>query len=146
MRTPLKTAASFALLAMLAGCAIQQTVKPVEGIQGREICIIDNPAVRPGFVEAYKRSLAAKGYAVRQLPATAAITQCAVTSTYTAKWRWDMAMYMSYAVLKVYHQGKPTGEAVYDSQRGGANPNKFIDADRKVGELVDQLFPGGAGI
>jgi hypothetical protein len=100
---------------------------------------------RAGFVEAYKRSLAAKGYAVRQLPATAAITECPMTSTYTANWRWDMAMYMVAADIKVYSNGRPVGEAKYDSLHGGANMNKFIDADRKIDELVNQLFPGGAG-
>jgi hypothetical protein len=146
MRLAWKTWGSLALVPVLAGCAIHQTVKPVEGLASREVCIIENPAVRAGFVESYKRSLAAKGYAVRQLPASAAITQCPVTSTYTANWRWDMALYMAYADIRVYSDGKPAGNAVYDSQRGGANMNKFIDADRKIDELVNQLFRGGAPI
>jgi hypothetical protein len=130
---------------LLGACAIHQTVKPVAGVEGRQICVIENPAVRNGFVEAYKRSLAAKGYAVRQLPATAAITECPMTSTYSANWRWDLAMYMAYADIKVYSNGRPVGEAKYDSLHGGGNMNKFIDADRKIDELVNQLFPGGAG-
>jgi hypothetical protein len=129
----------------LAGCAIHQTVRPVEKVEGRQICLIENPAVRASFVEAYKRSLASKGYAVRQLPPSAAITECPVTSTYSANWRWDLALYMAYAEIKVYSNGRPVGEAKYDSQRGGGNMNKFIDADRKIQELVNQLFPGGAG-
>jgi hypothetical protein len=108
--------------------------------------VIENPAVRAGFVEAYKRSLATKGYTVRQLPASAAITDCPTTSTYSANWRWDLAMYMAYAEIKVYSNGQPAGQAQYDSLRGGGNMNKFIDADRKIDELVNQLFPGGAGI
>lgn len=36
-------------------------------------------------------------------------------------------------------------EAKYDSMRGGANMNKFIAADQKINELVNQLFPGGGG-
>lgn len=130
---------------MLVGCAIRQTVKPVDRVEGRQICVIENPAVRAGFVEAYKRSLVTKGYAVRHLPASASISDCPVTSTYLARWRWDLAMYMSYAEIKVYSGGRPAGEARYDSQGGGANMNKFIDADRKIDELVNQLFPGGAG-
>jgi hypothetical protein len=35
----------------------------------------------------------------------------------------------------------PAGNAVYDALPGGANLNKFISADAKIGELVDQLFP-----
>ncbi len=125
----------------LGGCAIHQTVKPVEGLEGRQVCIIENPAVRAGFIEAYKRSLVNKGYVVRQLPASAAMTDCPVTSTYSANWRWDLALYLAYAEIKVYRDAKPVGEAKYDSQRGGANLAKFIDAEQKVDELVNQLFP-----
>ncbi|MDB5957467.1 Sbal_3080 family lipoprotein [Ramlibacter sp.] len=137
--------ASLCAVSVLAGCAIQQTIKPVGQVEGREICVIHNPAVRAGFMEAYQRSLATKGYTVRQLPPSSAITDCPVTSTYTANWRWDLAMYMAYAEIKVYSKGRPIGEAKYDALRGGANMNKFIAADHKIDELVNQLFPGGAG-
>ena len=132
-------------VSVLAGCAIQQTVTPVARVEGRQICIISNPAVRAGFVQAYERSLVNKGYTVRQLPPAAATSDCPVTSTYTANWRWDLAMYMAYAEIKVFSNGRAIGEAKYDSLRGGANMNKFISAESKIDELVNQLFPGGAG-
>jgi hypothetical protein len=34
---------------------------------------------------------------------------------------------------------------IHDATHGGGNPNKFIDADKKIAELINQLFPGGAG-
>src|SRR5471030_1424953 len=141
------TRSAFLLISSLAlsGCAIEQTVKPVEHFADKQVCVIDNPAVREGFVESYKRALAAKGYEARQLPATASIVECLITSTYTANWRWDLAMYMSCADIKVYNNGKPIGEALYDAQHAGGNMGKFINADHKITELVDQLFPGGAG-
>jgi hypothetical protein len=146
MRVVQTALAVFAVSAGVAGCAIHQTVRPVEKFEGKQICVIENPSVRAGFIEAYRSSLASKGYAVRQLPATAAITDCPVTSTYVANWRWDLAMYMAYAEIRVYSNGKPAGEVRYDSTRGGANMSKFIAADKKIDELVNQLFPGGAGI
>jgi hypothetical protein len=51
---------------------------------------------------------------------------------------------MAYAEIKVYKSGMPSGEAKYDALGGGANMGKFIDADTKIVELVNQLFPGGA--
>lgn len=131
--------------ASLSGCAIHQTVQPVEKLQAKQICIVQNGDVREGFLDSYKRALTAKGFAVRQLPAGASLVECPITSTYTANWRWDLAMYMAYAEIKVYSDGKPVGEAKYDSTRGGGNMGKFIDADKKITELVNQLFPGGAG-
>jgi len=131
--------------AALSGCAIHQRVTPVERFSGRQVCIVDNPAVKNGFLEAYRKALIQKGYEVRVLPVSASLIECPITSTYTANWRWDLAMYMAYAEIKVYTQAKPSGQVVYDALKGGANMNKFISADKKIAELVNQLFPGGAG-
>jgi hypothetical protein len=133
------------VLALVSGCAIHQTVKPVERFAAKEVCIIDNPAVRPGFLDSYRRALTDKGYLVKQLPVGASIIECRITSTYTANWRWDLAMYMSFADIVVYDNGKPVGKVTYDATRGGGNMGKFIDASKKITELVNQLFPGGAG-
>lgn len=136
--------AAVAILLSLSACAIEQTVKPVEGLQTREICVIDNPTVRPGFMEAYNKTMQAKGYVLRQMPKDTPFTGCPVISSYTANWKWDMAMYMSFAQIRVYRDGYQVGEASYDARNGGGNMNKFIDADKKITELVNQLFPGGA--
>ena len=130
-------------LALLAGCAIHQNVRPVEAVADKQVCIINNPEVRPSVMASYKRVLSDKGYVVRELPQTAAITDCRVTSTYRANWRWDLAMYMHYAEFRVFVDGREKGLAVYDATHGGGNPNKFIDADKKIAELIDQLFPEG---
>jgi hypothetical protein len=132
-------------VALLEGCAIHQNVRALDAVADTQVCVINNPAVRPSVMAAYQQVLSAKGYTVRQLPESAAITECKVTSTYRANWRWDLAMYMHYAEFRVFVDGKEKGVAVYDATHGGANPNKFIDADKKIAELINQLFPGGAG-
>lgn len=65
---------------------------------------------------------------------------CEWTSTYVARWSWDLALYMSYAEIKVFHKGSLDGEAKYDSTKGSANMGKFIDAEPKIRELVNQLM------
>jgi hypothetical protein len=134
-------ASSFAI----SGCSIRQTVRPVELTDNKEVCIIENPAVKNGFIESYQRVLQGKGYVVRKLPVTSSIIDCPITSTYSASWRWDLALYMVFAEIKVYREGRSVGDAIYDAHRGSANMAKFINADSKITELVSQLFPGGAG-
>lgn len=133
------------LVAVLAGCSITQEVKPVADLAGKEICVVENPGVRAGFIDAYRRSLASRGFTVRMLPAGSDVAACPITSTYNARWSWDLALYMSFAELRVYGNGKPAGEATYDSTRGGGNMNKFIEADKKIDELVTLLFPPRKG-
>jgi len=125
----------------LVGCTITQHVKPVENLGASEICIIQDNAVRASFLTVYETALKERGYSTRLLHSGAAINECEVTSTYLGRWSWDLALYLSYAKIAVYHNGEPAGEAVYDSTSGGGNLNKFIDADHKIQELVAQLFP-----
>jgi hypothetical protein len=144
MKTRLVFAAT--LLLTISGCAIQQTINPVPRFEGKEVCIVENLAVtQKGFLETYRQVLSEKGYAVKLLPAAATVTECPVTSTYTANWRWDLALYMAYANIQVYNNGQLAGSATYDSTRGGANMNKFIKGEVKITELVNQLFPRNAG-
>ena len=128
--------------ALLTGCAITQEVRPVGKLESREVCLIENPAVsQPGFLIAYRQALADKGYSVKQLPPTATVNDCPITSRYTANWRWDLAMYMAFADIRVYREGQQVGQATYDSLKGGANMGKFIKGEEKIRELVNQLFP-----
>lgn len=130
------------LLILISGCSAvtKQTVTPFAINVSTEICIIENPKIIGGFLRAYKTALQEKGYAVKVLDKSANVSDCEVTSTYTARWKWDIAMYMSYAQIEVFKNGEKSGEALYKIVREGAT-GKFINADEKVRELTDQLFP-----
>lgn len=126
---------------LITGCAITQKVTPVGELDKKEICIIEDPAVRSGFLVEYQKTMVEKGYAVTVLPPNSSRSACEVTSTYLAKWSWDLAIYMSLAEIKVYRNGALYGEAIYDSRAGGGRLDKFVDGETKVRELVNQLFP-----
>lgn len=143
-RKELKHIVGIGVAVVLVGCAIHQKVDPVPRTNVREICIINNPNVREGFLESYRRALSTKGFETKLLDKSATPSDCPLASTYTANWRWDLALYMAFAEITVYVDGKKVGRALYDSLGGGGNPAKFINADNKVQELVDQLFPNPA--
>jgi hypothetical protein len=130
------------LLALLYGCAITQKVTPVDRpLLVREICVMRNADVRENFLTAYLQALEAKGFSPRVLEPGASVGSCPLSSQYTANWRWDLALYMAYAKITIYENGTEVGSAVYDSLGGSGNLAKFIDAETKLKELVDQLFP-----
>jgi hypothetical protein len=130
-----------AMAVLLPACAITQTVQPVADVGIESVCIVQNPAVRPGFLETYLNVMARKGYRVTQLPPGASTGSCEVVSTYVGLWSWDLALYLSFAEITVYRQGKQAGQAQYDSRQGSANMGKFVKGEEKIGELVDKLFP-----
>src|SRR6267378_3722234 len=139
-----KSAVWLLLALLLAACSIKQDVKPVTlaSLSTREICIRENKAVREGFLETYRQALESKGFTVRVLDPDAGIGACPLLTTYTANWRWDLALYMAYAEMTVFRGGTEIGKATYDALMGGGRMDKFIKADEKVRELVNQLFPG----
>jgi len=132
-----------ALIPLLGiACSITQRVTPLAPIEPTQICIVENPDVRSGFLAEYKRVLEERGYTTRVLPWSATAADCELTTTYVASWSWDVALYMSYAEIKVFRDGELAGEALYDARGGGMRLDKFIDAETKIRELVQELFSG----
>jgi hypothetical protein len=128
-------------LMLVAGCAINQKVQPVSALSTKNACILDNDKVRPAFREAIVKAMSAKGFTMRVVPDSTAATECPVRVLYTANWTWDLAMYMRRAEIIVYEGDRISGRATYDASAAGARPDKFIEAETKVNELIDQLFP-----
>lgn len=127
-----------------AGCTIIQEVEPVS-VQPQtvgEVCVVENPDVREGFLATYRQALHNKGFSTRLLDPGTPVDVCPVTSTYVARWSWDLTIYMAYARIRVFDGGAGAGEALYDATGGGGRMDKFIDAEPKILELVNELFPG----
>ena len=125
---------------LVSGCSISQNVEQADISQDAEVCIIEDEAVRKGFLEEFEKVLHEKGIRYVVTDRAYANQNCEWTVTYIARWSWDLALYMSYAEIKVFKNGVLDGKAVYDSTRGGANMGKFIDAEPKIRELVDELM------
>ena len=125
---------------LISACSIKQTVEPAEISKGSQLCIIENTDVRKGFLIEFKAALAKKQIPYQVVSEKSVPVSCEWTATYTANWTWDLALYMSYAEIKIFRDGSLDGEAIYDSRRGSANMDKFIDAEPKIHELVNELL------
>lgn len=132
-----------ATVVAISGCAITQDVTPSAlEQQAQELCLVRNSeVVQEEFHDVYARVLERKGFKVRTLPDKSPTTSCPLVATYEVIYRWDLAIYLARADLRMWADGKEAGRAVYDSLSGGANMNKFIKTEPKLTELVDQLFP-----
>jgi len=146
MRTlyiPLILAATF----LASGCSIKQTVTPavLSSDMAPEICMIPAEGLREGFNTTYVKLLTDKGFHTRQIPPGSSPSSCPLSTTYIGTWSWDLAIYMSYADIRVYEYGQQVGQAEYDSRWGGGRViDKFINAEKKITEMTNQLFPNGA--
>ncbi|MDT3718383.1 Sbal_3080 family lipoprotein [Pseudomonas oryzihabitans] len=136
------------LAALLGGCSIKQQVAPAElsAASSSEICTIPAVGLRSGFNTTYVNALQQKGFKVRPLSAGSNPGECELSTTYTATWGWDLALYMKFADIRVFQNGRQIGQAVYDSRWGSGRPDKFINAENKINQLADELFPRGASV
>ncbi len=124
---------------VVAGCTISQSVDPVAE-RPSEVCVVRNDRVHmDGFHAELVRQIEARGIAARSVESTVP-ADCRHLVTYTANWRWDLAMYLSYARIEVSEGGRPVGSAVYDATEGGANFDKFGPTTEKIAPLVAELF------
>jgi hypothetical protein len=127
----------------VSGCAVNQDIRPVQlaSTAERTICIIEHPATRNTFRDAYQRELQNRGFQAQIIPAGSPYNSCPLTTTYVARWSWDITIYMSFAQIRVFQNGQEAGSAIYDARMAGARLDKWIDADQKVAEMVAELFP-----
>ncbi|VUD46617.1 hypothetical protein TDB9533_00859 [Thalassocella blandensis] len=125
---------------IFSGCTIKQVVDPVDMSSTAELCIVENSAVKEGFLRELRATLTEKGIKHKIITEFSATDTCEWTATYNARWSWDLTIYLSYAEIKIFRNGELSGQALYDSRSGGANMNKFIDAEPKIRELVNQLI------
>jgi len=139
----LRLTVSIACVFALSGC-ITQTVEPLKTTQilPPEICMIaQSKGVRKSFTDTYRAALQEKGFTVKQLPIASNPSDCYLSTQYIARWTWDLTIYMSYVEIKVYEEGRLAGKALYDARKAGLALTKYIRAENKVRELVDELFP-----
>ena len=132
--------------AFLSSCAISQNVDQAHIPNAAKLCVIEDDRVREGFLPELLGVLDEKGISYVVTGKHAASNGCEWTLTYTARWSWDLALFMSYAEIKVFKNGVLDGQAVYDSRGGSANMAKFIDAEPKIRELVEELMQREQGV
>lgn len=125
---------------MLGGCAITTTVKPLTNAKVSPLCIKKNPSVMmDGFLPELESQISSYGITTRSFVETLPM-ECVRSLEYTANWRWDMAMYLSYAELKIYENTTLIGEAVYDARSGSGRMDKFGTTAEKLKTLTGPLF------
>lgn len=102
----------------MAGCALPVVIQPpAANIKITELCIVDNPKVlMDGFLPELKAQL--KSYGIATQTWTAYNPEgCRYWLEYTANWRWDFAMIMEYAELKLYEHTTLIGYAEFNNRK-----------------------------
>lgn len=125
---------------LASACSIIKTVEPVKGAPITGVCVLDNPQIlMDEFQPEMIRQIQAKGIPARVYTGERP-TECSHYLEYTASWRWDMAMYLTYTEMRVYDARGLAGQAIYDARRGAGRLDKFGKTADKIRPLIDELL------
>ncbi len=130
-------------LFLVAGCTAVD-VRPVsieEPIQS--VLIEENPKVwRSDFVDVLQAGFARHGIASKVIQPGTPVGDDYVVR-YTARQKWDMAMYLSDATIWIYKSDKEVAKAVYHLKGGGGlSLMKWQDTATKIDPVIDELLAG----
>ncbi len=124
---------------LLVGC-ISTRVQPAAPQTIDLICIRENKDVlMDGFLPNLQEEIHRKKI-LTEIFSGAPPDYCVYTMTYTANWRWDLAMYLSYARIDLYKDRKPIGKAVFDASFAGLDVRKLASAQSKIDPLLAELL------
>ena len=135
---PLRRLAIVAALAI--GCSITTRVDPLPSVSMPSVCIHENEAVwSKQFLPMLRDQLGRHGISTtvfgEDRPA-----DCRWHLEYEAQWKWDLAVYLRYADIRVFDGDALVGRATYDARDGSGRLDKFGHTDEKLAPLLDALL------
>ena len=128
---------------VMAGCTAVE-VRPLASPEPiRSVLIEENPKVwRSDFVEVLIDGFKRHGIEAKVVQQGTPVGNAYVVK-YTARQKWDMAMYMSDATIWIYRNDQKVAEAVYHLKDGGGfSLMKWQGTATKIDSVIDELLAG----
>ncbi len=125
----------------LVGCGSPRymgTPVPETNIKS-EIVVVKDNETRSGFQNTIESWLQEHNYSYVVVPDNSKHDLNKLTLEYEGHWGWDLALYLKNAEITAYQGGQRVGEVKFKVPYT-ANPNKFGDASKRIGFMMDTLF------
>lgn len=140
----------------LTGCAATQTITRFDSNLPESFCIAEHDAVRDGVLQALEKGFHRHGARTTVIRGIYLqnndlwiseihpdeVLECDAIVFYVANWTWDISMYMHFANIWVTDRELTQNIAQATYQTGGGL-DKWIDAEEKIIELVDEMYGTG---
>jgi len=139
---PRMAVAGAVVAAWLVGGCTSINVRPVASHEPMtSVLIEENPKVwRSDFLDVLSDGFARHGIESRVIKPDEPVGDAYVVR-YTARQKWDMAMYMSDATIWIYKNQKEVAKAVYHLRGGGGlSLKKWQGTQTKIDPVIDELL------
>ena len=132
-----------AVLTLLSAtaCTITRHIEPVPARTIAAVCIVENEKVfGKDFLAAVREGFERRGIATREDPKEVLPADCAYRLEYEARWKWDIALYLAYADLRLYEGQLQVGRATYNARDADYRLDKFGSGSGKVTKLMTGCY------
>lgn len=127
----------------LAGCTIKRSVEPIgKRPLAAVVCIQQNDTVwkkefLPWLAAEFRRHGFETNIYQGSLP-----ENCRLHARYWATWGWELAVYLKYAIIRIFEEDDLIGYAAYDATAAWVNTGKFGATEDKLRPLIEELLHG----
>ncbi len=126
---------------ILAGCgAPRYTGSAIpEPTTEVDVVIVKDAETREGFLNTMETWLQDNDYTYTVVPDKSQHDLDKLTLEYEGHWGWDLALFLKQAEINAYQNGQRVGEVEFKVPYT-ANPNKFGNATKRIGFMMDTIF------
>ena len=126
---------------ILAGCgAPRYTGSAIpEPTTEVDVVIVKDAETREGFLNTMETWLQDNDYTYTVVPDKSQHDLDKLTLEYEGHWSWDLALFLKQAEINAYQNGQRVGEVEFKVPYT-ANPNKFGNASKRIGFMMDTVF------
>ncbi|WP_192892029.1 Sbal_3080 family lipoprotein [Vibrio bathopelagicus] len=126
---------------ILAGCgAPRYTGSAIpEPTTEVDVVIVKDAETREGFLNTMETWLQDNDYTYTVVPDKSQHDLDKLTLEYEGHWGWDLALFLKQAEINAYQNGQRVGEVEFKVPYT-ANPNKFGNATKRIGFMMDTVF------
>lgn len=139
----LKTLLTISAVLLITGCAApryeQQTFNNDIVLSDKEFILVKDDKTRKGFLKAMEKWLKTNEYSYELGKQGDSFDKDKISLEYVGQWSWDMGLFMSLAEIKTFQDGRRVNEVTFRAFNN-ANLNKFGDAEKRIGYMMDVLF------
>jgi len=128
------------ILIFLAGCAAPKYKGSAIGeIKTKNVVIIHDSDTKSGFEQEMADWLTKRGYKCAVVPEGTKYDSEKLNLEYNGIWKWDLAIFLSRAVVSAFYEGQKIGQVEYYAENN-LNTAKFANGAERVSYMMDILF------
>lgn len=126
----------------ISGCVTYKGITDISAVdlgEGHQVLILKNEDAKKGVLPVLENWFQENGYSTDVITSLDEAKPENYVLRYSAKWNWDLAIYMRAVEMQLSSKGETLGNIEFDARQYGGH-GKFGSAEKRLNILLDALF------